>query len=481
MTNAQAAGNPMKQPPGLFLLFGVEMWERFSFYGMRAFLTLFLISSAGGFGWSKEQASHLYGWYQGLVYLTPLLGGYLADRLIGTHRSIIVGGILISAGHFCLAVPAHTTFFVGLGLIILGTGFFKSNISTMVGQLYTEGDRRRDAAFTIFYMGINLGASLGQIICPKLANAYNWHIGFSAAGFGMVLGLVVYLIFKRRFLGTIGDEAARPARTTKEKLRVVLTALCLVFALPIAILYLIVDRLLHRGHPAKQQERLTALEKQGIAAIAILAFFNIFFWVAFEQAGSSMTFFAEERTRRMFLGINFLAPYFQSVNSISVILLAPVFAWVWTRLEARKWAPSTPVRFALGLFLLGSGFIVLVIGARISDGGVRVSPLWLIVTYVLHTCGELCLSPVGLSMVTKLAPRRFASLAMGAWFFSFSISDLAAGFVAGAVEKVERGEVFHLLGGQADFFLIFVVSTFVAGAALLVLSPVVKRLMAGRA
>jgi POT family proton-dependent oligopeptide transporter len=449
MTNLQAAGNPTKQPPGLFLLFGVEMWERFSFYGMRAFLTLFLISSAGGFGWSKEQASHLYGWYQGLVYLTPLLGGYLADRLIGTHRSIIVGGILISAGHFCLAVPAHATFFVGLGLIILGTGFFKSNISTMVGQLYTENDRRRDAAFTIFYMGINLGASLGQIICPKLADAYNWHIGFSAAGFGMVLGLVVYLIFKRRFLGTIGDVPARRIEMAK--------------------------------HAGQSHPPLTTLEKRGIAAIAILAFFNIFFWVAFEQAGSSMTFFAEERTRRIFLGINFLAPYFQSVNSISVIVLAPVFAWMWTRLEARNRAPSTPVRFALGLFLLGSGFIVLVIGARFSDGGVRVSPLWLIVTYVLHTCGELCLSPVGLSMVTKLAPRRFASLAMGAWFFSMFISDLAAGFVAGAVEKVERGEVFHLLGGQADFFLMFVVSTFVAGTALLALSPVVKRLMAGRA
>jgi len=480
MTNAEAAGNPMKQPPGLFLLFGVEMWERFSFYGMRAFLTLFLISSAGGFGWSKEQASHLYGWYQGLVYLTPLLGGYLADRLIGTHRSIIVGGILISAGHFCLAVPARTTFFVGLGLIILGTGFFKSNISTMVGQLYGENDRRRDAAFTIFYMGINLGASLGQIICPKLADAYNWHIGFSAAGFGMVLGLGVYLIFKRRFLGTIGDEAARPARTTKEKLIVVSTAMMILLGLLPAILYVAVQWLLRRRQNTEHPP-LTPLEKQGIAAIAILAFFNIFFWVAFEQAGSSMTFFAEEHTRRMFLGMNFLAPYFQSVNSLSVILLAPVFAWLWTRLEARQWAPSTPVRFALGLFLLGSGFVVLVIGARISDGGVRVSPLWLIVTYVLHTCGELCLSPVGLSMVTKLAPRRFASLAMGAWFFSFFISDLAAGFVAGAVEKVERGEVFHLLGGQADFFLMFVVSTFVAGTALLALSPVVKRLMAGRA
>jgi POT family proton-dependent oligopeptide transporter len=453
MTNDVAQASPdassSKQPPGLFLLFGVEMWERFSFYGMRAFLTLFLISKAGGFGWSKEQASHLYGWYQGLVYLTPLLGGYLADRLIGTHRSIIIGAIIIASGHFCLAVPAQSTFFLGLALIILGTGFFKSNISTMVGQLYSEKDRRRDAAFTIFYMGINLGASMGQIVCPKLADAFNWHVGFSAAGFGMVLGLVVYLIFKRRFLGTIGDIPARRVHQTEKT--------------------------------STAMQPLTALEKQGIAAIAILAFFNIFFWMAFEQAGSSMTFFAEERTRRMFLGLNFLAPYFQSVNSISVILLAPVFAWMWTRLEARNRAPSTPVRFALGLFLLGSGFIVLVVGARFSDGGSRVSPMWLIVTYVLHTCGELCLSPVGLSMVTKLAPARFASLAMGAWFFSMFISDLLAGLLAGTVEKIEKGQVFHLLGGQADFFLMFVVSTFAAGIALLAVSPLVKRLMAGRA
>ncbi len=290
---------------------------------------------------------------------------------------------------------------------------------------------------------------MGQIVCPKLADRWGWHVGFSAAGFGMVLGLVVYLIFKRRFLGTIGDIPAR------------------------------------RVHQAEKtsiaSQPLTKLEKQGIAAIAILAFFNIFFWMAFEQAGSSMTFFAEERTRRIFLGLNFLAPYFQSVNSISVILLAPVFAWMWTRLEARGRAPSTPVRFAMGLFLLGAGFIVLVVGARISDSGIRVSPLWLIATYVLHTCGELCLSPIGLSMVTKLAPARFASLAMGAWFFSMFISDLSAGFVAGTVEKVEHGQIFHVLGGQADFFLMFVVSTFLAGTALLALAPAVKRLMAGRA
>jgi POT family proton-dependent oligopeptide transporter len=446
-----ARANPARQPPGLFLLFGVEMWERFSFYGMRAFLALFLISTAGGFGWSKEQASHLYAWYTGLVYLTPLLGGWLADRFLGTHRAIIIGGIVIASGHFCLALPSKGTFFLGLALIIFGTGFFKSNISTMVGQLYSEGDRRRDAAFTIFYMGINLGATLGQIICPKLADAFNWHVGFSAAGFGMVLGLVVYLALKRRFLGTIGDV---PAARRKPAASSGLVA-------PVA--------------------PLTRDEWRGIAAIGVLAFFNIFFWMAFEQAGSSMNFFAEERTQRTFLGFRVLASQYQSVNAICVLLLAPVFAWIWTRLGARGKAPSTPVQFALALFLLGSGFVVLVIGARFSDGGVRVSPMWLIVTYFLHTCGELCLSPVGLSMVTKLAPARLASVMMGGWFFSFFISDLLAGLLAGTVEKVERGQYFRVLGGQADFFLIFVVSTFVAGTVLLVLSPWVKRLMAERA
>lgn len=448
--NISARANPVRQPPGLYLLFGVEMWERFSFYGMRAFLVLFLVSTTGGFGWSKEQASHLYAWYTGLIYLTPLLGGWLADRFLGTHRAIIIGGIVIASGHFCLAVPSKTAFFVGLALIVFGTGFFKSNISTMVGQLYAPGDRRRDAAFTIFYMGINLGATLGQIICPKLADSFSWHVGFSAAGFGMVLGLVVYLAFKRRFLGTIGDvpAARRPPAAIAN-------------AAPVA--------------------PLTRDERRGIAAIAVLAFFNIFFWMAFEQAGSSMNFFAQDRTQSTFLGFRILAPQYQSVNAICVLLLAPVFAWMWSRLGARGKAPSTPVQFALALFLLGSGFVVLVIGARISDGGTRVSPLWLIATYFLHTCGELCLSPVGLSMVTKLAPARFASVMMGGWFFSMFISDLLAGLLAGTIEKVERGHYFHVLGGQADFFLIFVVSTFVAGIVLLSISPWVKRLMAGRA
>jgi proton-dependent oligopeptide transporter, POT family len=437
------------QPPGLYLLFGVEMWERFSYYGMRAFLVLFLVSTAGGFGWTKEQASHLYGWYTGLVYLTPLLGGYLADRFLGTHRALVIGGTIIAAGHFCLAVPARPTFFLGLVLIVAGTGFFKSNVSTMVGQLYRIGDRRRDAGFTIFYMGINTGATFGPLVCGYLAKdqRFGWHWGFAAAGVGMVLGLVTYLTFKKRYLPGVGEVPVAPVSSRE----------------------------------SEDRKALSTEDRHAIAAIAILAFFNMFFWLAFEQAGSSMTFFAEERTERAFLGVDFVAPYFQSVNPIAIIVLAPVFAWMWTRLALRGREPSTPVKFATGLFLVGTGFVVMVVAARLSDGGSRVSPMWLVAAYVIHTCGELCLSPVGLSMITKLAPARFASLMMGVWFLAFFFSDLVAGLLAGTVEKIERGQVFHVLGGQADFFLMFVVVAFVAGAGLVALSGTVKRLMSGRA
>jgi len=440
---------PEKQPPGLYLLFGVEMWERFSYYGMRAFLVLFLVSTAGGFGWTKQEASHLYGWYTGLVYLTPLVGGYLADRFLGTHRALVIGGTVIAAGHFCLAVPARLTFFLGLVLIVVGTGFFKSNVSTMVGQLYRMGDRRRDAGFTIFYMGINTGATFGPLICGYLAKSdrFGWHWGFAAAGVGMVLGLVTYLALKKRYLPGIGEVPAAIASAGQ----------------------------------AGPKGPLSSDEKRAIAAIAILAFFNIFFWLAFEQAGSSMSFFADERTRREFLGIDFLAPYYQSINPIGIIVLAPVFAWIWTGLAVRGREPSTPTKFAMGLFLVGAGFVVMVVAARLSDGGVPVSPLWLIAAYLIHTCGELCLSPVGLSMVTKLAPARLASLMMGVWFLAFFVSDLVAGLLAGTVERIERGEVFRVLGGQADFFLMFVVMTFVAGAVLVALSGTVKRLMRERA
>jgi len=480
MTDARASSGPaaaaptagttaleLKQPRGLYLLFNVEMWERFSYYGMRAFLFLFLISTVGGFGWSKEKAGTLYALYTGSVYLTPLLGGYLADRFLGTHRAIVIGSFFIASGHFCLAVASKPMFFLGLGLIIFGTGFHKSNISTMVGQLYTEGDRRRDGAFTIFYMGINTGAFLGQIICGYFAKTprFGWHWGFAAAGVGMVLGTIVYVSLKRRVLGSIGDiPAARANRVVAADPKAGSTKAGSTKA----------------DSSTVSQPPLTAEQKRKIGAIAILGAFNIFFWSAFEQAGSSMNVFADERTRRVFFGWEMPAPWFQSINALAIMLFAPAFAALWTRLAARGREPSTPQKFVAALVLVALGFGFMVAGALQADGGVRVSPLWLVAAYVLHTWGELCLSPVGLSMVTKLAPPRLGSMMMGLWFFSFFLSDLAAGLVAGQTEKIEKGQLFHLLGGQADFFLIFVLVP-LAGALLLgLLSGTIRRLMEGR-
>jgi POT family proton-dependent oligopeptide transporter len=448
MTHAAGDAPVLKQPRGLYLLFNVEMWERFSYYGMRAFLFLFLISTAGGFGWSKKDAATLYSWYTALVYLTPMFGGFLADRFLGTHRAILIGSVLIASGHFCLAVASKITFFVGLGLIIVGTGFHKSNISTMVGQLYGEGDKRRNSAFTIFYMGINTGAFLGQIICGYFAKTprFGWHWGFGAAGVGMVLGTIVYISRKRKLLGTIGDIPAARVRV---------------------------------GNRVAADQPLSVEQKRQIAAIGILAIFNIFFWSAFEQAGTSMNLFAEERTRRTFFGWLMPAPWFQSVNALSIMLFAPVFAALWTRLAARGREPSTPHKFVWALVLVALGFAVMVGAASRSEGGVSVSPLWLTAAYVLHTWGELCLSPVGLSMVSRLAPPKLGSLMMGLWFFSFFLSDLVGGLVAGQIEKIEKGQLFHLLGGQADFFLIFVLVPLLGAAVLWLLSGRVTRLMEG--
>jgi POT family proton-dependent oligopeptide transporter len=447
-----------RQPPGLALLFVTEMWERFSYYGMRALLVLFLITEArrGGFGWSVEEASRLYGWYTGLVYLTPVIGGYLADRYLGLHRALVIGGSLIALGHFSLALETPPAFYTGLGLLVIGTGFFKPNVSTLVGRLYEPHDIRRDAGFTIFYMGVNLGALLGPLVCGYLAGSreFGWRYGFGAAGVGMVLGLVAYLAGKKRFLGEIGE-------------------------LPIYSAY----------HSQAIREPLSREEKNRLTALLIMAFFVVFFWLAFEQAGSSMTVFAEQDTDRgwpewlrwLFPEDTFPTAWFQAVNPAFILLLAPLFSSLWQRLGRVGQEPVTPFKMALGLWLLGSGFLVLVAGVHQSDQGVPVSPIWLIVAYFLHTCGELCLSPVGLSLVTKLAPLQFASMVMGVWFLANFAANLAAGYLAGMLEKVERGEVFHLLGGQADFFLIFFFTSLLAGVLLWACTPLLTRLMGSKA
>jgi len=436
------------QPRGIYLLFGVEMWERFSFYGMRAFLVLFAADATrGGLGWSQASASRLMSFYALACYSLPVLGGWLADRFLGTHRTLVIGAFIIAAGHFTLALPFLPTFFLGLALVAIGTGFFKTNASTMVGQLYEQGDKRRDAGFTIFYMGTNAGAFFGQIICSYFAESprWGWHWGFGSAGVGMVAGLITYLAYKPKYLAGIGGPPSR-ATIAAEKARTPLTP--------------------------EERDRLTAL--------LVLFAFTIVFWMAFEQASTSMNFFAQDRTDRQIGNFMIPAGWFQSINPVVIVIAAPFFAALWTWLGRRNREPSTPLKMALGLALVGVGFVFMVLGALHSEGGAHVSWFWLFAAYSFHTFGELCLSPIGLSFVTKVSPPRMVARLMGVWFFATALGEFLAGQFAALTDKIARGEVFHLLGGQADFFLVLVVFPIVVAVALGVMTPWLKRRMHGR-
>lgn len=470
------------QPKGLWLLFATEMWERFSYYGMRALLVFYLIANTTGdnpgFGWAEDQAYKFYGWYTALVYLTPVLGGILADRLIGTHRSLVIGGWIIAAGHFCLALtelfgggPAATItletapgpflmFIGGLLLIIIGTGFFKPCATAMVGQLYAQRDPRRDAGFTIFYMGINVGAFLGSLVAGFLGEKLGWHWGFGSAGVGMVLGIFIYQALRKYYLSDVGGPPKRQqekieARHTPEE----------------------IERIQKEEY--ERTRPLTRVDWERMAVILILATFGIAFWVAFEQAGTSLNVFALEKTDRVIAGWEFPATWYQSVNPLAIMAFAPLFAWLWVWLDRRKRQPSTPVKFGLGLILLAAGYIPMIIAAQRAIGPDLAGPQWLLLTYVMLTWGELCLSPVALSMITKLSPTRYTSMMVGLYYGTFFIANLAAGYVASFSKEVEAGEVFTLLGGQADFFLFLFIVPCVVGLIVLVLSPAIKRMMHG--
>jgi POT family proton-dependent oligopeptide transporter len=451
LTDAAAVDAPASrqpQPRGIYLLFGVEMWERFSFYGMRAFLVLFAADATrGGLGWSQASASRLMSFYALACYSLPVLGGWLADRFLGTHRTLVIGAFIIAAGHFTLALPFLPTFFLGLGLVAIGTGFFKTNASTMVGQLYQQGDKRRDAGFTIFYMGTNAGAFFGQIICSYFAESprWGWHWGFGSAGVGMLAGLVTYLAYKPRYLGAIG---APPSRAT------------------IAA---------ERSHAP-----LTAEERDRLTSLLVLFAFTIVFWMAFEQASTSMNFFAQDHTDRKVGSFLVPAGWFQSINPVVLVIAAPFFAALWTWLGRRNREPSTPTKMALGLMLVGVGFVFMVVGAQRTAGGALVSPFWLFAAYSFHTFGELCLSPIGLSFVTKVAPERMVARLMGVWFFATALGEFLAGQFAALAEKIARGEVFHLFGGEADFFFVLVVFPIAVTAPLIALTPWLRRRMHGR-
>jgi len=433
---AEAIANEKRHPRGLYLLFGVEMRDRFSYYGMRSLLVLYMTKQLL---FSTEKSGSVYGWYTGLVYLTPLLGGYIADRYLGARKCILIGGTLMALGHFTMAFEPLPFFYSALLLVILGNGIFKPNISTTVGQLYHANDTRRDGGFTIFYMGINLGAMFSPLVCGTLGEKIGWHYGFAAAGVGMVAGLLMYLWGQKRFLGEAGLYPANGPQA---------------------------------GGKAHHQEPLTIEEKHRIAVIFIMAFFVIFFWASFEQAGSSLTLFAEHSTDRMIRVLNWEFPtsWFQAVNPFLILVMAPLFSGMWSRLARKDRDLSTPHKFVLGLSLLAFGFVVMIVAGGIVDKtNAKVGLIWLMAAYFLHTAGELCLSPIGLSMVTKLSPARFGSLMMGTWFGANFLANLFGGLFAGNYDAM----------GKAYFFSIPVITAGGAEVILLFLSPWLKRWMHG--
>ncbi|MEE4361426.1 MAG: peptide MFS transporter [Pseudomonadales bacterium] len=466
----------MNHPRGIWVLFATEMWERFSYYGMRALLVLYLISATGGldapvanpgFGWTQADAYRLYGLYTWAVYLTPIFGGMLADRFLGTHRSLLLGGSIIAAGHLTLAATelfaiapgevvgldtspgALLCFVSGLLLIIVGTGFFKPCVAVMVGELYEADDPRREGGFTIFYMGINVGSLLAPLVAGTLGETLGWHWGFGAAAVGMILGLATYALLRPRYLAGIGQ----PPRHGQA------------------------------GMPTRPMLPLDATEWHRVIVILVLAFFgNVAFWAGFEQAGSSLNVFAAQSTDRTLWGLldePFPATWFQSVNPAAVVLFAPLFAWLWVFLARRDLDPSTPVKFCIGLWLLGLAFLAMVFGALEARTGALAGPQWLLVTYVVVTWGELCLSPVGLAMVTRLAPLHLQSLLMGVWYFTFSLANLVAGELARFSTRLASGEVRFVLDGLPGFFLMLVLGPIAVGVFMLALVPWLKRWMHG--
>jgi POT family proton-dependent oligopeptide transporter len=601
-----ASGAKLAQPNGLYLLFIVEMWERFSYYGMRALLVLYLIAGVyatklpgggevnfvtatqatvtttdgktfegevsrvvdevdaaaqakdgnaakpvrtlvlvtkaadgssqntkipvstiqaatvtgegnAGPGWSKQDANTLYGWYTGLAYLLPILGGLIADKFIGTHRSMIVGGLLIAAGHIVLAIsgmgrmdlgPSGQALFIGgLALIVIGTGHFKPCVSVMVGQLYGLDDPRRDGGFTLFYMGINIGAFICAFVCGTLGEKVGWHWGFGSAAVGMLMGLGIYMYFRQRYLQGIGMPPEGKPNTSGYFLAggFALAALVgLLFAggffgglskaigtamsttagawgIPIVILVAI-------GLMIAWLLSLQAKEDRGtVATILVFIAFNTFFWMAFEQAGSSLNLFAEENTNRMLFGWEVPTSWFQSINAFCVFMTAPLFAALWSRLGAKGRDPKQATKIGLGLLFLGMGYVFMVFGAKYASTGVRVSMFWLVATYVLHTLGELCLSPTGLAFVTKAAPVRFVSLLMGIWFLSSFLAGVLGGYLAATTDAIEQGTMslpwypWFRLGGQADYYLLFVIVSGAMGTVALVSSGFFSRILKDKA
>jgi POT family proton-dependent oligopeptide transporter len=480
---------PQRHPRGLATLFFTEMWERFSYYGMRALLVLFMVDTVqkGGLGMDDKTATAIYGLYTAAVYLMSLPGGWLADRLWGAQRAVWYGGIVIALGHFTLALPWSQTFYLGLIFVVVGSGILKPNMSALVGELYPEGGPRRDAGFTIFYMGVNLGAFIGPMVCGWLATQMGWHWGFGAAGVGMVLGLIQFKL-SRRLLAGVGMERGnpRPLHPVEKyglggisiglSVMVILgltgavifnpAGIAKVLAYVILILAVVYFVAVFLGCG------LSKVEQKRVAAILVLFVASALFWAGFEQAGSSFNLFAERFTVRQLGGFVVPAAWFQALGPIFIILFAPGFAWLWVRLARRNLDPSLPVKFAFGLLFLGLGFLVMAGAAKVVAAGQSAWPTWLITTYLVHTFGELCLSPVGLSSVTKLAPRKLVGQMMGLWFLATSFGNLLAGLLAGEF-KADATHEWPLL------YLKIIILPAAAGLLLIAFSRPIKRLMVG--
>lgn len=493
-------------PRGLATLFFTETWERFSYYGLRPLLVLFMSAALteGGFGFDRGQASAIVGIYGALVYVSSLPGGWIADRLLGLRRAIFIGACLITAGHLSIGLSglaaggmAKIFFFLGLLLIVLGTGLLKPNISAIVGDLYPEGGARRDAGFSIFYMGINLGSFAGQLITGFLGEAVGWHYGFGAAGVGMAVGLIVYSMSARKTLGPIGEEPTRhpdPVVQTRQERQVKLVVgvglglVALLFVLAASgsltldpqviggyMTFFLVGLVIAFFGYVLTAGKLTSDEKKRVGVIVVLFVFASVFWSAFEQAPTSLNLFARDFTNREMGGFLIPATWFQSVNSMFIILLAPVFAAIWSGLGKRNRDLSSPGKFTVGLLFAGVGFALMIMAANrvVESGGtLLVSPWWLVGSYFFQTVGELCISPVGLSSMTKLSPRKFVGQMMGIWFIASAVGNLIGGLVGGNVDPEN-------LQQMPQLFSITTMSLLISAAILGALIVPVRRMMAG--
>jgi POT family proton-dependent oligopeptide transporter len=485
-------------PKGLYVLFATEMWERFNYYGMRAILVLFMTKALL---FDKAFASNLYGSYTGLIYLTPLLGGYIADRYWGNHRSIITGGLVMALGEFVLffcaslyqSAPQLSSilFFTGLGLMIAGNGFFKPNISSLVGQLYPDKDNRKDAAYTIFYMGINVGGALGPFVCGLVGdtgNPLDFKWSFLAGAIGMLLSVLVQLAFHHKYvtgpdnkvLGLVPENAPKKATNPI----VVFGGLLGLSFITIALIYidakvfnylfyLLIACIILIAAIVFTDKGLTSADKSKVSVIFIVSFFVIFFWSAFEQAGASLTFFADEQTNRNLGTYTVPASFFSSLNSVFVVAFAPLFAWLWLKMGKKE--PSSPTKMAIGLILLAIGYLWIAFGVNNVAPGIKVSMIWLTGMYALHTCGELCLSPIGMSLVNQLAPLKFASMLMAVWFTANAFANKFAGVLSSLYpDKTPTSFLgIYQMNNLYDFFMLFVA---MAGVAALVLFLLTKKL-----